>query len=144
MFDVSFSELLLILVVGLLVFGPEKLPQVVRSVSLWLSRARRTFNQIRSEIEREVGVEELKRDLHNQAIMDTFKDVHKDLNQTRQDLQHLPFEVSDVVRRNLDPAAGTPADPAPSIAPPTPSVAATPETTTVQEQSHTEQENRPA
>ena len=105
MFDVSFSELLLILVVGLLVFGPEKLPQVVRTVSLWLGRARRTFNQVRAEIEREVGVDELKRDLHNQSIMDTFKDVHNDLRQTQQELGHLPYEVSDVVRRNLEPVS---------------------------------------
>jgi len=103
MFDVSFSELLLILIVGLLVFGPEKLPQVVRTVSLWLGRARRTFNQVRAEIEREVGVDELKRDLHNQSIMDTFKDVQNDLRQTQQELGHLPYEVSDVVRRNLEP-----------------------------------------
>lgn len=112
MFDVSFSELLLILVVGLLVFGPEKLPQVVRSVSLWLARARRTFNQIRADIEREVGVDELKRDLHNQSIMDTFKDVQDDLRRTQQDLEHLPYEVSDVVRRSAAPEHGGSTQPA--------------------------------
>ena len=127
MFDVSFSELLLILIVGLIVFGPEKLPQVVRTVSLWLGRARRTFNQIRAEIEREAGVDELKRDLHNQSIMDTFKDVHNDLRSSQQELEHLPYEVSDVVRRNLEPApppADGPAAPADGAAPqPDPGVA---------------------
>lgn len=123
MFDVSFSELLLILVVGLLVFGPEKLPQVVRTVSLWLGRARRTFNQVRAEIEREVGVDELKRDLHNQSIMDTFKDVHNDLRQTQQELGQLPYEVSDVVRRNLEPTPPAQPEPPTSQNPATPPVA---------------------
>jgi sec-independent protein translocase protein TatB len=80
-----------------MVFGPEKLPQVVRTVSLWLGKARRTFNQIRTEIEREVGVEELKRDLHNQSIMDSLKEVHNDLQQTQRDLENIPYEIDAAV-----------------------------------------------
>ena len=99
MFDVSFSELVLILIVGLLVFGPEKLPEVVRTAGLWIGKMRRTFNQMRSEIEREVGVDELKRDFHNHTIMQNLKDVHNDLKSTQHELQQLPYEVSDVVQR---------------------------------------------
>lgn len=104
MFDVSFSELVLILVVGLLVFGPEKLPEVVRTAGLWIGKMRRTFTQMRTEIEREMGVDELKRDLHNHTIMQHLKDVQNDLQQTHQELQRLPYEVSDVVQR-ANPAA---------------------------------------
>lgn len=100
MFDVSFSELILILVVGLLVFGPEKLPEVIRSVSAWIGKLRRSFNQIRSEIEREVGIDELKREIHNQSIIDNFKDVRDELSATQQNLEHLPYDVSDLVHRN--------------------------------------------
>jgi sec-independent protein translocase protein TatB len=100
MFDVSFSELVLILVVGLLVFGPEKLPEVIRSVSAWIGKLRRGFNQIRNEIEREVGIDELKREIHNQSIIDSFKDVHDELRTTQQDLQHLPYDVREVLERN--------------------------------------------
>lgn len=116
MFDVSFSELVLILIVGLIVFGPEKLPEVVRSAGLWIGKLRRSFNNIRSEIEREVGVEELKRDLHNQAIMDSLKDVQNDLRGAQQHIEQLPHEVS----RHLigqPPAANTSAPPAGTTAP---------------------------
>lgn len=99
MFDVSFSELALILIVGLIVFGPEKLPEVVRTAGLWLGKLRRSFQQIRSEIEREVGVDELKRDFHNHSIMQNLKDVQNDLQQTQRELQQLPYDVSDVVQR---------------------------------------------
>jgi sec-independent protein translocase protein TatB len=94
MFDVSFSELVLILVVGLIVFGPEKLPEVVRTTGLWIGKLRRSFNNIRSEIEREVGVEELRRDLHNQAIMDSLKGVQDDLRGAQQEIERLPYDVS--------------------------------------------------
>lgn len=99
MFDVSLSELVLILVVGLLVFGPEKLPEVVRTTGLWISKIRRSFNQIRSEIEREVGVDELKREIHNQSILDSLKEVRNDLNNAQQDLRNLPYDVKDVIER---------------------------------------------
>ena len=100
MFDVSFSELVLILIVGLVVFGPEKLPEVVRTAGLWLSKLRRSFNHIRSEIEREVGMDELKRDIHNQGIMDSLKEVHNDLRKTQQDLSQLPRDVQNSIHRN--------------------------------------------
>ena len=99
MFDVSFSELLLVLIVGLLVFGPEKLPEVVRTTGLWISKIKRSFNQIRSEIEREVGVDEIKREIHNQSILDSLKDVRNDLNQAHQNLRDLPYDVQDIVDR---------------------------------------------
>lgn len=104
MFDVSFSELLLVLIVGLLVFGPEKLPEVVRTTSLWISKIKRSFNQIRSEIEREVGVDEIKREIHNQSILDSLKDVRNDLNQAHQNLRDLPYDVTDIVDRQYKPA----------------------------------------
>lgn len=110
MFDVSFSELALVLVVGLIVFGPEKLPEVVRTAGLWIGKMRRTFMQMRSEIEREIGVDELKRDLHNNSIMQNLKDVHNDLQRTRQELQNLPYDVSDVVQRANTPAPPTAAN----------------------------------
>ena len=52
MFDIGFAELLIIGVVSLLVIGPERLPGAVRTVSLWLGRFKRSFNEIRQEIER--------------------------------------------------------------------------------------------
>ena len=119
MFDVSFSELVLILIVGLLVFGPEKLPDVVRTAGLWLSKLRRTFNHIRTEIEREVGMEELKRDIHNQGIMDSLQDVHNDLRKTQQELGQLPYDMQNTIAHNAetDIATHTASD-ASAIAPP--------------------------
>ncbi len=94
MFDVSFAELALILVVGLVVLGPERLPGVIRTGSLWLAKIRRSFNEVRAEIEREVQLDEIKRELHNQSIMDSLKDARQDLNK----LRNLPYDVSDIVR----------------------------------------------
>jgi sec-independent protein translocase protein TatB len=101
MFDVSFGELLLILIVGLLVFGPEKLPHAVRTASLWMARARRSFNQIRADIEREVGVDDIKRDIHNQSLLDSLRDVKKDLTDTQRQFDHLPYDLDRSIRENI-------------------------------------------
>ncbi len=105
MFDVSFSELILILVVGLVVFGPEKLPEVIRTATLWVAKIKHTFVHMRSEIEREIGVDEIKRDMHNSSVMQKLRDVQGDLQRTQQELRNLPYDVSDVVQRanNTDP-----------------------------------------
>ena len=72
MFDIGFAELLLIGVVGLLVVGPEQLPGAVRTVLAWVNRFRRSFDQIRTEVQRE---------LHNDEIMQKLKAESQQLQQ---------------------------------------------------------------
>ena len=67
MFDVGFSELLLILVVALVVVGPERLPRLVRTAGIYLGRARRSIASVKADVQRELAAEELKRTLQEQA-----------------------------------------------------------------------------
>ena len=76
MFDIGFAELLLIGVVGLLVVGPEQLPGAVRTVLAWTNRFRRSFDQIRTEVRRE---------LHNDEIMQKLKAESQILEQQVRD-----------------------------------------------------------
>jgi len=76
MFDIGFAELLLIGVVGLLVVGPEQLPGAVRTVLAWVNRFRRSFDQIRTEVRRE---------LHNDEIMQKLKAESQQLEQQVRD-----------------------------------------------------------
>ena len=61
MFDVSFSELLVIAVVALLVIGPERLPKVARTVGAFTGRMQRYMTQIKEEVNREMRFEELQK-----------------------------------------------------------------------------------
>ena len=65
MFDIGFTELLLIAVVALVVLGPERLPRAARFAGLWVRRARAQWFSVKSELERELAAEELKRSLHD-------------------------------------------------------------------------------
>jgi len=61
MFDIGFTEILLIGVVALVVLGPEKLPIAVRTLGMWIGKAKRTIGGIQSEISEELRLDELKR-----------------------------------------------------------------------------------
>jgi sec-independent protein translocase protein TatB len=61
MFEVGFSEIILILGLALLVLGPEKLPGLAAKVGRWTGRARAMARQLRTQLEQEVTMEELAR-----------------------------------------------------------------------------------
>ncbi len=61
MFDIGFTELLLIAVVALVVLGPEKLPVAVRTIGLWIGKVKRTVSGIQTEISEELRLDEMKR-----------------------------------------------------------------------------------
>ncbi|HVS76284.1 MAG TPA: Sec-independent protein translocase protein TatB [Steroidobacteraceae bacterium] len=57
MFDIGFSEILVIFVLALIVLGPEKLPRVVREVGRWVGRARAMARQFQEQLEEEIDVD---------------------------------------------------------------------------------------
>ena len=59
MFEVGFTEIVLILGLALLVLGPEKLPGLAQKVGRWTGRARSMARQLRNQLEQEVTLEEL-------------------------------------------------------------------------------------
>jgi len=95
-FDVGFSELLLVAILGLLVLGPERLPVAVRTVSLWLGRLRRQFAEIRAEVEREIGADEIRAQLRNESIMEELRASRQALEDTSRELRSVPGEAKTV------------------------------------------------
>jgi sec-independent protein translocase protein TatB len=87
MFDIGFWELCLILVVALLVFGPEKLPGAARTAGLWVGRIRRMVTTFKQDIDRE---------LHLQEMQDSIKQndsLHEFIEEAKTGLEELkkPF-----------------------------------------------------
>ncbi len=76
MFDIGFFELLLIATVGLLVIGPARLPETIRAVGLWVGRAKRALNRAYKELDRELGLDDVRRQLHNEEVMRNLEE-HK-------------------------------------------------------------------
>lgn len=61
MFDIGFSELMVIGIVALVVIGPERLPRVAKTLGLLLGRAQRYVSDVKADINREIQLDELKK-----------------------------------------------------------------------------------
>lgn len=83
MFDIGFPELLIISVVALLVIGPEKLPETIRTISLWIGRFRRSFANIKQEIEKEISADEIRSQLYNESIMEEIAKSKEAFNEVK-------------------------------------------------------------
>jgi sec-independent protein translocase protein TatB len=117
MFEVGFPELVLIAIVGLLVIGPDKLPETLRTLGLWLGRMRRSFTSVKAEIEKEIGMDEVRRQLHNEAIMEEMKRIEQEVKSTADTARNTlneGVEAADTPVPSIDP--GTHADIADTIA----------------------------
>ena len=86
MFDIGFSELLLIAVVALVVLGPERLPKAARFAGLWVRRARAQWYSVKAELERDLAAEELRRSLHD--TRDAMHGVERSMRAAGDELRH--------------------------------------------------------
>ncbi len=107
MFDIGFWELAVIGVVALLVIGPDRLPALARTAGLWVGRARHFIGSVKTDIDRELRAEELRRALERDAGVDELKEI---MNSTRDSLEkdakqdYLVKAVEDEARATPEPA----------------------------------------
>lgn len=101
--SVSPIELVVILVVALLVIGPERLPATIRTVSLWFGRFRRSFYKVKAEIERELNADEVRRQLHNESVLADLRDAKSDVENVATDARKSVNEI--VNSKDFDPGA---------------------------------------
>lgn len=117
MFDIGFSELLIVALVALLVIGPERLPGAARMAGFWIGKAKRGLASIRAEMEQELGAEELRRslDLRNQDILAkeraALADAGQELKTLAEDTsQQLDAATRDTSSDTADTPAARPQD----------------------------------
>ena len=81
MFDIGFSELLLVGIIALLVLGPERLPQAARTAGLWVGRLRATVQRFTADVDRELKAEELRQTLREEArrLAEPVEALHRDV-----------------------------------------------------------------
>ena len=66
--------------------GPKRLPETVKTITLWLGRIRNFINSAKVDIENEVGIDEIKKQLHNEKIMNEIEKSKRELNSISKDL----------------------------------------------------------
>ena len=97
MFDIGFSELMVIGLVALIVIGPERLPRVARTVGHLAGRLQRYVADVKADINREVELEELRKmkDTVQQAAAGIEDSVQGELNKAENELNAAANPVAD-------------------------------------------------
>jgi sec-independent protein translocase protein TatB len=96
MFNISFAELMIIAVVGLLVIGPDKLPQVARTVGAFMARLQRYVAQVKEEINREARFEDLQN--LQREIQEGARQVKSSIMDSANEVRSTVVEVEDSVQ----------------------------------------------
>jgi len=79
MFDIGFSELMIIALVALVVIGPERLPRVARTAGHLLGRLQRYVGDVKADINREIQLDEIKK--MQQQVEDSARDLQSSVTQ---------------------------------------------------------------
>jgi sec-independent protein translocase protein TatB len=98
MFDVGFSEMLVIAVVALIVLGPERLPKAARLAGLWVRKARAQWYSVKAELEAEIANEQFRRELK------------APLDEVKQSLDGAAASVDELMRAKTPPAVADKTD----------------------------------
>jgi sec-independent protein translocase protein TatB len=134
MFDVSFSELMLIGVIALIVIGPERLPKVARTIGHLVGRAQRYVSDVKTDIQREMDLDELNNlkgqmeeaansvkssmrdasaslrqplDEAQQALKDASASVETLVDTAKAETAHTPATATDAVEPSVDETASS-------------------------------------
>jgi Tat protein translocase TatB subunit len=87
--NIGFPELLIILAIALLVFGPKKLPEVSKSLGRAIREFRRTSDEIKDKIEQEIQASEFK-DIKDELKKDLSQDIYKEVPEEKEETKDAP------------------------------------------------------
>ncbi len=114
MFDIGFSEMIVIAIVALVVIGPERLPKVARTAGHLLGRLQRYVSDVKADINREMQIEELKR--LQAEVQESARSVEQSVTSQLQAVQQSAQVARDAVLGSPPPAdASSPAVQPPAI-----------------------------
>ncbi|STY61801.1 Sec-independent protein translocase protein TatB [Mannheimia haemolytica] len=94
MFDIGFSELVLIMIVGLVVLGPKRMPIAIRTVMGWVSTIRGLAANVQNELAQELKLQELKESIKKAEELN-LSSLSPELNKTVEDLKMSATQLQD-------------------------------------------------
>ena len=101
MLDIGFAELLVVSAIALFVVGPERLPSALRSMSLWVGRVRRGFEEIKADVSRE---------MHNEEVMRALKESRDEVQDIADVSSALSIEPPTTINTTANTATDTAID----------------------------------
>jgi sec-independent protein translocase protein TatB len=109
MFDFSFLELMVVMVIALMIIGPERLPKVARTMGQYWGKAQRYVNGVKADIERDMAVDEFRQ--LQKKVQEEASVLEKSVNQASQSLDNQVQQLNEEMARSLPIDQPVKADP---------------------------------
>ena len=109
MFDFSFLELMVVMVIALMIIGPERLPKVARTMGQYWGKAQRYVNGVKADIERDMAVDEFRQ--LQKKVQEEASVLEKSVNQASQSLDNQVQQLYEEMARSLPIDQPVKADP---------------------------------
>ncbi|MBR0573004.1 Sec-independent protein translocase protein TatB [Pasteurella atlantica] len=100
MFDIGFSELLLIFIIGLVVLGPQRLPLAIKTVMGWVGAIKNLANNVRDELSEELRLQELQESIKKAEKMN-LQSLSPELSETISDLKRSAKELEESIKKDI-------------------------------------------
>lgn len=110
MFDIGFTELVLLGIIGLVVIGPQKLPHTIRMISAYTGRIKRTVNDLKHELEQEVDAQELRQRIQQEMQQSGLQELKQDIEISAQQITQESTSLLNpktTEERNTEPTLST-------------------------------------
>ena len=102
MFDIGFGEIIIIVLLALVIMGPERLPQAIRSILKWVHYLRQTASSLKETVEQELNIDEIKKDLQTEAIERQAELFRQQAEKTSEDFKKVSLKNKEEIARLMD------------------------------------------
>ena len=86
MFDIGFAELVIIALLGLVILGPERLPEATKTIFRWVHNLKRISSEVQNSVEKELNIGQLKQDMHLEDIDRQLQSIKNEVQATGNEL----------------------------------------------------------
>ena len=85
--SIGIQEVILISLMALIILGPERLPLAIKNILSFSKRIKRSFNQIKADLEKEVNINEITQEIHNEQILKELGEPIEQLKKNTADIE---------------------------------------------------------
>ncbi|UYM15670.1 Sec-independent protein translocase protein TatB [Endozoicomonas euniceicola] len=102
MFDMGFGEIIIIVLMALVVMGPERLPQAIRLILRWVYYLKQTASTLKETVEQELNIDEIKKDLQTEAIERQAELFRQQAEKTSEDFKKISLKNKEEIACLMD------------------------------------------
>lgn len=106
MFDIGFSEMTIVVIVALVILGPDRLPQAIRTVTRWLHYFKKMTGDLKSKVESELQLDAVKKELQAERLKEDAESFQKQVTETARNFEKVSLKDKEGLSKLMNSSNG--------------------------------------